>query len=274
MQEIVYWADLQAALSGSGLNVCLDIPTVPGSWGGTIDGKPFVLSIPPINIDGLRDWMVISLCGQDEEQVIPKLNTMMGYLPFCKYQYNDNDQISMTYEWAKDAADRILEVEKIDTACNIVRLEEGFQLPAKPTPESFYIEFTQEHLAKWEEMVTHEPLVERSGQNVAALLPFMRKVMPRLGKNQSMFGVSIISINGLLENIVEVVNFGLEPLLRANVITETEAKGIVRWFETTPVTWNSGQGEIVKEIILGKKRYRLIVDSVRNCRDLNLQVLN
>lgn len=277
MESRVYWADLQNELSGAGLKVNVGISQPGYPWFGKIDDKTFTMTIAPkSDEDGFRDLMIISLYGQDEKKIIPLLSKFMGYEPFCKYLSKVNSTASATYEWDKnDPNSRWKELEKNPNIHELKKLEKGFQPPKTRGMEEFYSQFTSEDVKTWEEAVEKNPDVEWSHNRVKDLLPFVRKVMPRIGLGQSLLGFSIICLNGKCKKEKEVVEYGLEPLLVANIITKEEATRITRWYLQTQPTWDSGgAGHFQKEFQIEGVRYRLITDSRRNCRDLNLQILN
>jgi len=277
MENTVFWAELQSELSGAGLKVNLGIPKPESPWFGKIDDKIFTMTITPkSNEDGLRDLMIISLYGQDEEKVIPLLSKFMGYEPFCKYLHKKNSTASATYEWdRKDPNARLKEREENADVYELQKLEKGFQPPEAQGMEAFYHQFTPEDVKSWEEGLQENPDAEWNYNRVKEFLPFVKKVMPRIGLGQSLLGFSIICLNGKCKNEKEVVEYGLEPLLVANIITEKEAAQITNWYIRTQPTWDSGgAGHFQKEFEVEDTKYRLITDSCRNCRDLNLQILS
>ncbi len=84
--ERVMWSELQVGLSGAGLKAKVNAP-YDGVWSGEIDEKPFTMTIPALQADNKRDFMVISLYGQEEKEVVKGLNKFMGYEPMCKYKH-------------------------------------------------------------------------------------------------------------------------------------------------------------------------------------------
>lgn len=277
MKGKVYWAELQSSLSGVGLNVTVGLPD-PGSstWFGKINDKLFTMTIPPKSEDGFRDFMVISLCGQEKEKVIPLLSNFMGYQPFCRYLYRENKEVSATYEWDRqNPVARFKELEENTGVYELQKLEGGFQAPKIQDAEKFFQQLTPETVKKWEEAVQKNSDAEWNYNRIRDILPFVRKVMPRIGRNQSLFGLSIISLDGKVPNEREVVQYGLEPLLAANILIKEEAERIVNWYLQTQPTWDSGgEADFVKEFETEGVKYKLMTDSYRNCRDLNLQVLS
>lgn len=276
MGETVYWAELQSALSGVGLSVVVDMPRPGYPWLGKIDDRPFTMTIPPKNDeDGFRDFLVVSLYGQEEEKVIPFLSKFMNYEPFCKYKHRKNSEASATYEWdRKDPTARLKELEKDQHVYDLHKLDKGLQAPQAQDLGRFFQQFTPEIVKKWEEAIQKNPDVKWNCNRIRDILPFVRKVMPRIGQNQSLFALSIISLDGKIQNEREVILYGLEPLLTANILTKEEAEQIVNWYFQTQPTWDSGgAGHFQKGFEIEGVRYRLITGSVRNCRDLNLQAL-
>jgi len=269
----VYWAELQNELSEAGLNVVVGLPDKV--WGGKIDDKPFTMSIPSKKRGG-RDWMIISLYGQNEETVVPLLSKFMGYEPFCKYLNKKNDQATAIYEWdRKDPEDRFTELTNNEDTFDLQKLESGFNIPSFDVSK-LYQEFTPEIIAKWEEVYKNKPDAEWSNNKIKDILPFVKKVMPRIGRNQSLFGLSIISLEGKYEinDEEEIVRYGLEPLVKADILTKDEVEDIVVWYHATKPSWDSNNEErFKKEFEIEGKKYILVTDNYRNCRDLNLQVV-
>ena len=76
----IMWAELQGELSETGLDVVVGVSAEGYPWPGEINGKPFMMSVPPRNEDdGEIDWLIVSLYGQDnEEKVVGDLNLRIG----------------------------------------------------------------------------------------------------------------------------------------------------------------------------------------------------
>lgn len=277
MVEMVYWAEIQSALSSVGLKVVIDVPKPDdGPWSGKIDDRPFTMTISPKSEkDGFRDFLVLSLYGQEEKKVILLLSKFMGYKPFCKYLHKENSKASATYEWdRKDPNARLKELEVDPDVYKLQKLEKGFKNPRPKNVSKFFMQFTPKTLKIWEKAVQENSDVEWNFKKICDFLPFIKKVMPRISSNQSIFGLSIISLGGKTQEEEEIVRYGLEPLLRANILTKEEVELIINWYIHTKPTWESGgAGHFQKEFEIDKVKYRLITDSYRNCRDLNLQVL-
>ncbi len=281
MEDKVYWAELQSALSSVGLNVKVGIPNPRYPWFGKIDAKPFTMTISPKSEeDGFRDFMIISLYGQKEEKIIPPLSKFMGYEPFCKYLHKENPKASATYEWdRKDPKARLKKLKEDVDVYELQELEKGFQSPQIQNMDRFFQQFTPEIVRGWEEVVQENPDAEWNFNQAHNLLPFLKKVMPRIAQNQSCFGLSIISLNGRTPNEREIVQYGLEPLLTARVLTQEEAEQIVNWYLQTQPTWDRmiwnprGTKNFRKEFEIEGVRYAFITDSYRGYRDLNLKVL-
>lgn len=125
----------------------------------------------------------------------------------------------------------------------------------------------------WENAIKENPEAEWGSNKMQKLLPFIRKTLPRIGKNQSLFGLSIISLESKFEKEDEVVRYGLEPLLKSGILTDSECEEIVLWYSHMEPTWNSGgvAGVFQKSFEVEGVSYKLITDSYRNCRDLNLR---
>lgn len=274
---MVYWAELQAELSGAGLNVAVGIPKPGYPWFGKIDDKPFTMTIvPKSDKDGFRDYMICSLYGQDDAKVVPALSKFMGYAPFCRYKHKVNSQASATYEWgARDPAGRLEELTKDSDVYELEKLADGFNPPQTDNMERFYGQFTPEILTKWEEAVRKDADATWSGQSIKGLLPFAKRVMPMVAQTQSLFGFTIICLESKLENEEEVVGYGLQPLIVVNIITQQEADSIIEWYLQTEPQWDAAGGRgFSKELEIEGVKYRLMTDVHRGCRDLMIQVLN
>lgn len=284
--ERVMWAELQQELSGAGLNVSVGIPVGEGPWNGTIDDLLFTMTIPPRNEEnGYRDFLFVSLFGQDEKKVIDGLTKFMGYSPFCKYQDKRIDEaastkdlkVTGTYEWNKDNSKRRLkEITKNENLYGIEEIKEGFQpVDTKPDMAGIYNEFTPKVIKKWEAAVKKNPDAEYNYQKIADFLPFIKAVKPRIGANQSLLGLSIISLDRKYTDEGSVVSYGLEPLFNAGIIREDERLQILEWFRNTQPTWDSNNYErFEKRFEVGGQKYWLYTDCCRGCRDLNLQAVH
>lgn len=276
--EVVYWADLQTGLSGTGLNIVVEPFPQDGLWYGNIDEKMFLIIIPPKSEkDGLRPFMIITLCGQKEEDVVPKLTQFMGYPPFCKYQ---NKLLSapatVNLEWdQKDPAKRFGELSKDENIFELQKIEKGFMVDTTLDMKQFYQEFTPDIIKAWEEAVKKDDEAEHNGMKIKLLLPFIKKTMPYVGRTQSLFGLSLICLNCRHEKEKEIIAYGIQPLLKVGVITIEEAERIISWYLATESTWDSGgtSGQFKKEFSIDGVKYRIWTDSYRNCRDLNLSVV-
>lgn len=271
--KIVYWAELQQQLSAAGLNISVS-PNMSQIVNGTIDDQMFMMSIYPKDDDGFRPFMIISLFGQNEETIIPKLSEFMGYKPFCKYLSKMLDTATATYEWGKDAPERIAKIEADkEQYYEIIKLDEGFVKPNPPDVDIYFQQFTPEIVKSWEDAVRRNPAAEWAGHNIAKLLPFIKKTLPRFGSTQSMFGLSIISIENKVSDVEKIVRHGLEPLGNAEILNQAEITNIVNWFTSTEPTWDSGNGQQFKAFSINGQEYHLQTDSYRNFRDLNLVAL-
>ena len=192
MGNVVYWSALLSELRSVELKVNLYLPQPGYPWLGEIDNNPFVMTIPPKSEeDGFRDFLIVSLYGQEEEKIIPFFSKLMGYKPFCKYLYKTNDKASATYEWdKKDPLSRQKELEEDVNVYELQILEEGFHPPLFPEKEVFFQQVTPEMIERLEETFQKNPVSE---YRIGYMLPFFKKVMPRIGRIQSLFGLSIIS---------------------------------------------------------------------------------
>jgi hypothetical protein len=278
MAQKIYWAELQGELGAAGLSISLGLPNQKCApmWGGQLDGQPFAMSIPPKNEkDGFRDWMVLSLYGQNTDKVIPLFSKFMGYQPFASYKFLSNPKCTAAYEWRRVGLEKALsEIQEDKNITDLIQLDEGFKSPQPPGPETFYQQFTEEIVAAWEVCIKESPQVEFNGMKVSQLLPFVKKALPRIGKGQSLFGLSLICLDRKLANETSVVRYGLAPLLSAGILTMEEVEEIVDWYKNTVPTWDSGgNSRFEKNFQVDGQGYRLYTDSYRNCRDLNLQVV-
>ncbi|MFC1697230.1 hypothetical protein ACFL1H_02785 [Nanoarchaeota archaeon] len=156
------------------------------------------------------------------------------------------------------------------------QLKAGFRFCDKMNQINYsdiYQEFTGEVISKWEEAVEKNPDCEYNCNKVKELLPFVKKVKPRVGQNQSLFGLSIISLDRKYQNEKDIVEYGLEPLVNAQILNKNEVNKIV--------TWYLDKDPSVKEVFAFHKvfningdTYELITDCYRGFRDLNLRVAN
>lgn len=273
----VYWAELQKGLTDVGLEAIVDLPLPDSPWYGKIDDLPFIMTIPPKSEEGYRDWLIVSLFGQEEKSTIEKLNRFMRYSAFCKYQSKNFDEaakeadrkVTGTFEWDKiDPKGRLEEISKDSRFYNFERIEAGFQ----PTnPEVNFSDFYGPRITIQE--ISEIEKRDNNSEKVTYLLPFLRQVKPFLAKNQSMFGLSIISLEGEKQNEEVIIRYGLEPLKQDGVLTENDVKRVVNWFSKTEPTWDSGNNQCApfkKSFEIEGKKYQLRTDCYRGCRDLNL----
>lgn len=185
-KRVVYWAELQNQLCGVGLNIIVEPPAPNHPWYGRIDEKPFTMSLAPKGDDGAWEMMMLSLYGQEEGKIIPLLSKFMAFEPFCRYLHKQNPQATRTYEWdKKDPLARFKEVQADSDVYELQKLENGFHSPQSKGVEEFYQQFTPEIVRIWEEAIQKNADVEYNCNPIKDILPFVRKVMPRVGKNQS-----------------------------------------------------------------------------------------
>ena len=120
----------------------------------------------------------------------------MSYEPFCKYLHKKNTEASATYEWdIKGPKARLKELEEDVYVYELQRIKKGFQSPKAQDIEDFFQQFTPETVNAWEEAVQENPDAEWNCNRIRSILPFLKKVMPRIGRNQSLLGLSIISLS-------------------------------------------------------------------------------
>ena len=87
-------------LAYAGLDISLQISEAEETFIGMLDGKPVTATVSRKNKrDGIRDYLVLTLFGQDEEKAIPKFSKFMGYSPYCRYSLELNEIPSLNYEW-------------------------------------------------------------------------------------------------------------------------------------------------------------------------------
>ena len=136
-----------------------------------------------------------------------------------------------------------------------------------------YSEFTPEIVTKWEETLKERPDCEWNENKIADILPLIKKVGNlRIGKNQSLFGLSIISIENYSKNEEKLVRESLEPLVNAGLLAKDDVEHVVEWYAQTKPSWDSGyQKNFSKEFTVDGITYELITDNYRNYRDLNLR---
>lgn len=139
-----------------------------------------------------------------------------------------------------------------------------------------YQEFTQEIIKEWENSVTENPEIKYNHQKVSDFLPFIKAVQPRIGKKQSLFGLSLICLEGDYPNVEEIVAQGLEPLIKAGILAGEEASQIKDWYKKTEPTWDTNYNNpspFEKTFEIEGKKYKLYTSCDRCFRDLNLQVV-
>ncbi len=241
MNNKLYWTEIQSGLSRTGLKASVVLGN--GIWGGHIDEKPFAMTISPKNESyGLRDYMIISLYGQDIEIVIPLLAQFMEYEPFCKYLSKTNTMSSITYEWDnQDPQSRLKELQEDNDIYSLQLLEKDFQVHHVKSVEKFFQQFTPELVAQWTACVQENPSFNINGSLVSDLLPFMAKTLPRFALNQSLFGFSIISLDSKLANEKNIIHYGLDPLLKAAILTSKDIMQITKWYSQTKPSWHVGE---------------------------------
>jgi hypothetical protein len=273
LENAFHLAETQSLLAYAGLDISLQISEAEETFIGMLDGKPVTMTVSRKNErDGIREYLVLTLFGQDEEKAIPKFSRFMGYPPYCRYSLELNEIPSLNYEWNRINPEIQMGIlEKKSELRDLQRLEEGFKNPLTPKMGEHYMQFSLEGLNNWEKAAQQNPDADWNDNRIADFLPFMRKAMPRIATNQSMFGLSIISLEGYLANEEEIVRYGLQPILAAGILTEGEADQIVAWYlRTKPTQDSGGLPHFRKEFEIDGTRYRLMTDSIRYCRDLNL----
>jgi hypothetical protein len=272
LENAVRLAETQSLLAYAGLDISLQITEAEETFIGLLDGKPVTVTVSGRNEwDGIRDYLVLTLFGQDEKKAMPKFSRFMGYAPYCRYTLEMDGIPSVNYEWNRTEPDNQFGIlAKKRELGDLQRLEEGFKNPL-PEMGEYYMQFSLEGLQNWEKAAQQNPDANWRDNRIVDLLPFMRKVMPRIATTQSLFGLSIVSLEKRLANEEEVVRYGLQPILAAGILTEGEVGQIVDWYlRTRPTQDSGGHPHFKKEFEVDGTRYRLMTDSIRYCRDLNL----
>ncbi|MBS3052459.1 MAG: hypothetical protein J4428_03760 [Candidatus Aenigmarchaeota archaeon] len=134
-----------------------------------------------------------------------------------------------------------------------------------------YYDFTPELIEKWEAVLKENPDAVWNENRMADILPFIRAVMPRIGRNQSLLGLSLISIRGQVDDIEGAVRYGLEPLLTYGILKPEEAVEIVEWYRRTVPGDPSTVRGYSKNFQVGGVGYEMWADCYAGCRDLNLR---
>ena len=164
----------------------------------------------------------------------------MDYPPFCKYKHKDNNEATVTYEW--DRINPKQKLEKLTADENVFDLEKfeaGFKHHEPSIDMSkIYTEFTLEDVVVLEKELKESPDATWEDFKISEILPFIKKTMPRIGNNQSLFGLSIISLARKYSDEEKVVKYGLEPLTKAGILTDVEVNQIVDRFKKTEPTWD------------------------------------
>ena len=271
--KVVYWARLQAALTAAGLWVDVSLPEQGYLWNGSMEDMPFSLAISMLSEEEMRDRAAVTLWGQDEEDVIPKLSVFMGYKPFCSYQDRQMPSETVTFEWSRrDSDNRFAEIVQDENFFNLRRFNEGSSTMLDLGMEYFFYDSTPEKIRQWEDGAMEDNLFLRR-HTVQQLLPFLREVAPRFGKIQGKLGLSIISLGHRQQNEEAIVQYGLNPLIEANIISHAEEEQILLWYEKTVPIWDLGMTKkhcFKTEFNIGGMHYMLRTDSSRSIRDLNL----
>ncbi len=269
---------LKKELTEVGLNIT-EFDNLCGMWMGKIKGKPFEMICDSEDQKrGNRRWLTVYLPIQHENSVIEAFNKFMGYHCFCRYQEKEDDD-EIRYQWNRNHPERSLECLAKENLFRFVQFEEGLK-PQKPTMDMLkrykerYIEFTPESVAEWGEALKENPDVEWNYNKLSGIFPFVKLIMPRIAKNQSLFGLSIISLDKIYPEEEGIIRYGLEPLVKEGILEEMETNKIVNWFKQTTPTWDSNNNQRFEKIfIVGPNKYKLLTDCYRGCRDLNLRVV-
>jgi hypothetical protein len=120
----------------------------------------------------------------------------MDYPPFCKYKHKENNEATITYEWErKNPKQRLEELTDDENVFDLKQFEVGFK---KHEPKIYmskiYTEFTLEDVAVLKKELKENPDAYYEFSKISEILPFIKKTIPRIGNNQSLFCLSIISL--------------------------------------------------------------------------------
>ncbi len=199
----------------------------------------------------------------------------MNYPPFCKYKHKENNEATVTYEWErKNPKQRLEELTADENVFDLKQFEAGFKKHEPSIDMSkIYTEFTPEDVAVLEKELKEDPDAMWEEFKISEILPFIKKTMPRIGNNQSVFDLSIICLPRKYSGEEKVVKYGLEPLTKAGILTNVEVKKVVNWFRKTEPTWDSNDRKgFVKTFKIDEITYELMTDCCRGYRDLNLHI--
>ncbi len=75
-------------------------------------GNPFIYDISGSD----KKWLRVSFFGQDEMSILPYLNELMTYEPFCTYKRRVGSGIGVTYEWNRSDQEGRLNYLRRDSA--------------------------------------------------------------------------------------------------------------------------------------------------------------
>jgi hypothetical protein len=141
----------------------------------------------------------------------------------------------------------------------------------------FFCRFTPETIAQWEDVVRENPESTWNLSLVIKLLPFIKKVNPRVATKQCMMFFTIILLHHKYKKNDQLIRYGLEPLLQANILNQNEANQIVSWFfdklpnkGDSSLTILAGNYKIQKEFKIDGIDYKLVVYSYSNSLMLSL----
>ncbi len=266
---------LEKELTEAGLNIT-EFENLCGMWMGKIKGKPFEMICDSEDQKrGNRRWLTVYLPIQHENSVIEAFNKFMGYHCFCRSQEKEDDN-EIRYQWDRNHPKRNLEWVAREDLFKLEQFKEGLK-PQKPTMDMInryretYIEFTPESVAEWGRALKENPDAEWNYNKLSGVFPFVKLIMPRIAKSQSLFGLSIISLDEIHSEEEGIIRYGLEPLAKKGILEEMEIDKIVNWFKQGPDPFYYHNFE--KTFIVGPNKYKLSTDCYRGYRDLNLNVV-
>ena len=182
---------------------------------------------------------------------------------------------ALTNEWErKNPKQRLEELTADENVFDFKQFKAGFK-KHEPSIDmlKIYTQFKPEDVAELEKELKEDPDAYYECFKISKILPFIKKTMPRVGNDQSVFGLSIICLPRKYFDEEKVVRYGLEPLTKAGILTDVEVKKIVNWFKKTEPTWDSDNRKgFAKTFKIDGITYKLMTDCCRGYRDLNLHI--
>jgi len=144
-------------------------------------------------------------------------------------------------------------------------------------PDDLFSQFDQDVLATWEDAFKEDSEIKWSEHKVKEYLPFVRKALPFIANNQSLFGLSIICLNDSYDNEEEIIRYATKPLVTAEILTEQEISKIIEVFKHMSLSVSSvfsqGYGSFKKFFEVEGTKYEIYTDNYRGYKDLNIRYL-